>query len=273
MDREKLRATVSRLEGEDLRVLLDRAIDLLPEPLLEPFIRDYARPAELRFDGAVAPTLLERVERFCTASLAGEYYESFDVNSRNYRMKSPGTQRFIADCHRHLERCAEATLGGALVEARGAYDRIFLLLAQVDQGKPDIVFFGDEHGSEQIGVHWAGVLPVWFGCVAATASSAETYAATVHRVVEYFAHYEWDRLLPEASRVANAAQRAALERMPRPTRSYKPLVLLPWHDLVLAPSLTRRAPRARPGAKAPGHEGQSTARIASSGTPIRAGLM
>ena len=167
----------------------------------------------------------ERVERFCTASLAGEYYDSFDVNSRNCTVKSRGTKRFIADCHRLLDRCAVAAEAGELAEARAAYERIFLLLAQVDRGVPDIIFFADEHGSEQVAVNWAGVLPVWARCVAATASSAQGYADILHRVVMYFAHYEWERLLPVFERTASEEQRAAIVQMPKPARSYKPLVL------------------------------------------------
>jgi hypothetical protein len=40
---------------------------------------------------------------FCKASLAGEYYESFNVTSKRRMNKSSGTMAWIADCHRLLD--------------------------------------------------------------------------------------------------------------------------------------------------------------------------
>ncbi len=43
-----------------------------------------------------AGPLLDEVRKFHEASLRGDFYESFDVNSRNFMDKSEGTEAFIA---------------------------------------------------------------------------------------------------------------------------------------------------------------------------------
>lgn len=107
IDREKLRAFVRRLRKGDHLLLLGRAIDLLPKSRLHTLVRGYGRPEDLKPD---APTPNEtpfvmRVKAFCDASLQGECYEDFAVNSRNCMEKSGGTDRFIVDCDRLLVLC------------------------------------------------------------------------------------------------------------------------------------------------------------------------
>jgi len=45
-------------------------------------------------------SLLAEVQAFDSLSRASHYYESFNVNSRNYRDKSQGTREFITECDR-----------------------------------------------------------------------------------------------------------------------------------------------------------------------------
>lgn len=223
IDREKLRSVVRRQrDGEDLLCLLDRAIDLLPAETLEEFIAGYARATDLQHDGSPPPALLDEVERFRVSSLRGDFFEVLEVKSKYYWMKSRGTQLWIAECHRLLEKCGVAAERGELASARKSFDVLFRLLAQIDRGTPNILSFMDEHGSEQVGIDWPTVLPRWFLCVAATCS-ADQYAKAVHQVISCFAHYASDELLPKALIVADEAQRAALNAMSPPARSYGPL--------------------------------------------------
>jgi len=59
--------------------------------------KNYLDLKRLRPDAekATRPSLLTDVERFEKASLAGEYYESFGVNSQNYTQKSAGTSAWL----------------------------------------------------------------------------------------------------------------------------------------------------------------------------------
>ena len=220
IDRDKVRAVVRKLDGADLLVLLDRAIDLLPASKLPKLLEDYAWPRDLRSDGSAPAGLLEAVGRFRESSLRGEYREDFRVNSRNYREMSKGTRRWIAECQRLLDRCVDASRGDRHLETRTAFELIFDLLLRIDDGGADIIFIADEAGSWQVGVSWRTVMPAWFRALAATSPPNE-YASAVHGMISYFAHYEADKLLPRARSVATAEQKAALSRLPSPKKSYE----------------------------------------------------
>lgn len=218
IDRDKLRVFVRQLEDVDLLVLLDRAIDLLPASKLAKLIEDYARPADLKPDGSVPTDLLEAVKRFHAASRRREYFEGFMVDSKNYRQMSKGTQRWVAECHRLLDLCVEASRGERHVETRSAFELIFDLLATMDDGD-EIIFFADEAGSWQVGVNWKEVMPAWFRPLAAT-STPDEYARLIHEMISYFVHYDADTLMPAAARCANQEQKAALARLPPPKPTY-----------------------------------------------------
>jgi hypothetical protein len=220
IDREKVRAVVRNLDGAELLVLLDRAIDLLPASKLPRLLKDYAWPRDLRDHGAAHAGLLEAVRGFHAASIRGEYREDFRVNSRNYRQRSKGTQRWIAECQRLLDLCVEASRADGHRETRTAFELLFDLLVRIDDGDDRIVFFADEAGSWQVGVNWRTVMPGWFRTLAAT-SAPDEYASAVHAMISYFAHYEADKLLPAARRTANAEQNAALSRLPPPAKTYE----------------------------------------------------
>ena len=158
---------------------------------------------------APRPALLDAVKGFHAASLRGEYYEDFDVNSKNFMDKSQGTQLWIAECHRLLDLCIEAEGKGRHAAAREAFELIFDLLRQIDECRDNIIFFADEGGSWQVCIEWRTVLPAWFRCLASKASATE-YASAVRTTVEEFASYDSKPLLAAARKVATTEQRRAL---------------------------------------------------------------
>ncbi len=220
IDRDKLHVFVRQLDEEDLLDLVDHAIDLLPKTKLPTFIKGYAKPASLRPDGPSPTGMLAAVEKFHAASLADSYYESFNVNSHNYMQMSNGTQTWIAECERLFDRCIAAAKTDRFAETRAAFELLFDLLLQIDDGRGEFIFFADEAGSWQVGVEWETVLPAWFRCLAATAT-AEDYARLSHEVICYFAHYQANDLIPVAIELGNIEQRAALAALPPAERNYQ----------------------------------------------------
>jgi hypothetical protein len=211
IDREKLRAQVRKLGSEYVFYMLDDAIDLLPPAKLHKIVKKYLDPERLRPDAEKAPkpNLLTDVKRFEKASLAGEYYESFDVNSKNYMRKSGGTSAWIAECRRLLDRCVTNAKKGNPTEVREAMDILFGLLTRIDEGNEDVLFFADEGGSWQVGVDWAKVLPAWFKVLSATATPEE-FAGRIISVLSRHYHYGRDKMLAVARRTATPDQRKAL---------------------------------------------------------------
>src|SRR5439155_862638 len=86
IDRDKLRAEVRKLGNEYVVSMLDDAIELLPPAKLHKIAKKYLDLKRLRpnAEKATRASLLKGVKRLEKASLAGEYYESFSVNSQNY---------------------------------------------------------------------------------------------------------------------------------------------------------------------------------------------
>ena len=211
IDRDKLHVFVRNQDHEALLNLLDRAIDLLPKTKLAKLFEGRACPEELRPDSPSPAGLVAAVKRFHAASLSGEYYEDFNVNSKNFMDMSKGTETWIAECCRLTVRGVAVAKKGNHTEAREALELIFELLREIDEGGDEIIFFADEAGSWQVGIDWDTVLPAWFQCLAAS-ESAEEYAVAVREVIEEFASYHAKPLLKAAGRVATKEQRAALVR-------------------------------------------------------------
>jgi hypothetical protein len=57
-------------------------------------------------------SLLDEVRKFHDASLRGDYYESFGVNSKNFMEKSEGTEMFIEEFERLVGKCVRAATAG-----------------------------------------------------------------------------------------------------------------------------------------------------------------
>ncbi len=172
-------------------------------------IDGYVKPAELRADGSSQGRLLEAVKTFQEASLRGDHYEDFNVNSKNFMEMSRGTETWIAECNRLLDRCVAAVKKGRHAETREAFDILFGLLRHIDEGRDDVIFFADEGGSWQVGVTWEEVLPAYFASLAATAEP-DDYAEAVTGMVNDFVRHDRDKYLRKARGIASAAQRRAL---------------------------------------------------------------
>jgi len=159
---------------------------------------------------AAKPSLLTDVKRFEKASLAGEYYESFDVNSKNCMEKSAGTCAWIAEHDRLLNRCVSSAKGSEPAEVRQAMDILFGLLDHIDECLDDVIFFADEGGSWQVSADWEKVLPLWFKVLSATAEPQE-YAARITTVLSTHYSYGRDKMLALARRTATPDQCRAIE--------------------------------------------------------------
>ena len=214
IDRDRLRADVRKLGNEYVFSMLDDAIELLPLAKLHKIAKKYFDLEQLLPDAekAARPSLLTDVELFEKASLAGEYYESFGVNSQNYTQKSAGTSAWIAEYLRLLDRCVINAKKSDLAEVREAMDILFGLLNHIDKGHDDIIFFADEGGSWQVGVDWAKVLPVWFKVLSA-AAEPEEYAGRITALLSCHYRYGRDKMLAIARRTATTHQRKALAKV------------------------------------------------------------
>jgi hypothetical protein len=198
------------MSTEVLYSMLDDAIELLPPSKLAKLAGRYLDVKDLQTPDRKQGGLLAQVKVFQKASLAGDYYESFGVNSKNYREMSGGTRAWIAECQRLLDGCVSAVDKDEQPGICEAFQILFALLKHIDECLDDVVFFADEGGSWQVGVHWATVLPAWFTCLAATAGPEE-YANRVVDIVDRFKRGDRDTQFTLAASQASEEQRKALE--------------------------------------------------------------
>jgi hypothetical protein len=213
IDLEKLRVALRRMSRGNLLTVAERAIDIVPKTKLRGLVGDMVRLDELAEGKRGAAPLLDEVRKFHDASLAGEHYESFNVNSKNYMDKSRGTEGFIAEFDRLLGKCIRASAKGPRAPVRDAFELLLALLRRIDEDSDSIVFFADEGGAWQVGVDWSAALPAYFQCIADGASGDE-FAREVDRAIEDFADHQRPKHMAAARRVANADQKASLRRLP-----------------------------------------------------------
>ena len=213
IDKDKLRVAIRKLGREHIYYMLDDAIELLPPAKLRKVAAKYLDLKKLWPDSEKNPaSLLVDVKAFDTASRAGEYYESFNVNSKNFMEKSAGTTAWIAEHSRLLDRCVAAAKKASPDEIREAFDILFGLLDYIDECNDDVIFFADEAGSWQVGVDWDRVLPPWFKALAVTVT-ADEYRKRITSLLDHHYNYGRDKMLAVARKIATPEQRRALGRV------------------------------------------------------------
>jgi len=144
VDRERLRRALRRLSRGNLLIIAERATELVAGAKLQALVGDFVRLHELPKATDRAAGLLDEVRKFHAASLGGEYYESFDVDSKNFMQKSQGTEAFIAELDRLVNRCVRANQKGSRAQVREAFELLFGLLRHIDECHDDVIFFADE---------------------------------------------------------------------------------------------------------------------------------
>jgi hypothetical protein len=215
VDIEKLRAALRHMSRGNLLSIANRAIELVPQARLSSLVAGMVRLDLLIISEGTrdAATLLDEVRTFHDACLRGDYYESFAVNSKNYMDTSKGTDAFMVEFERLIDKCIRASARGRSSTVREAFELLFALLRRLDMDPDSVVFFADEGGSWQVGVDWRAALAAYFRCLA-DGTPAEDFAREVDRAIADFADYDRPKHLATARRVASAEQKVALRSLP-----------------------------------------------------------
>lgn len=206
-----VRAELRTLSRGNLLIIAERAAELVTldqlSALLGDFVRLETNPTEI--ESATLP-LLDDVREFYDAAIAGDYYETVEINNRGRQEQSEGTDAFVAEFDRLLHLCIHAADQKVHSEARASFELLFELLRHIDKGNDDVLFFADDGSSLDVGVNWRAALPAYFRCLAET-SSPEEYARNVGDAIEDLAKSDRPQYLIVARNVANGKQRIALD--------------------------------------------------------------
>jgi hypothetical protein len=90
VDLGKLCVALRRLSRDNLLDIAERAVELVPRAKLLALVGNLVKLGDLTKTSAGAGAVLGEVKKFHEASLRGEYYESFNVNSQNFVRPRPG---------------------------------------------------------------------------------------------------------------------------------------------------------------------------------------
>ena len=196
----------------NLLIIAERATEILSTGKLNTLLADFMPLNKAEERSSTSASLFDDVRKFHAASLGGEYYEEIRGRSHSGCDRSRGTDTFIAEFDRLTRQCIRAAKTAPPLAIREVFELLFDVLRHIDKGNDDIIFFADEGGSRDIGVDWHAVFPVYFRCLAKTAS-AHVFAQGVEQAIRDFADDQRTRHLQSAHRVANPAQTAALRSL------------------------------------------------------------
>ena len=172
INRSKLRNHLRLLNNDTIFAMLDEAIELLPPAKLQRLVSRYLSLPDLDLLGpepeADTPTRLRvAAESFATASRRGDYFQPFDVNSKNCNEQSKGTTAWIGDCGRLLDRCMKfSARDRGASDVLVAFEQLFEVVEQAASCDYDILFFADEGGIWEFGIAWRKVGAAWMSCLA-----------------------------------------------------------------------------------------------------------
>jgi len=92
--------------------------------------------------------LVQEVSDFYKSSLKGDYYEPFDIGSKNYMDIPEGTSRWCNEYGIHLDQTSQLSLQGLHHQAIKCFQLLFDLIDKLGQDK---IIFADEVGSWMVG--------------------------------------------------------------------------------------------------------------------------
>ncbi len=211
-DLAKLRDHLRKMRRQTIFAMLDDAVGLLPKAKLELLVKRHLHPPLVQKEASEArskPRLLAEVTDYAARSRRGDYFESFNVNSKNCTEESNGTVAWIAECNRMLGRCiARAKVGRGRAETLAAFEILFDLIDLAASCELDILFFADEGGLWSFGIDWRSVFQAWATCAAHIEVDDEAFEARVTKLLTRFGRGEPGMTMAMARRVRNAAKAA-----------------------------------------------------------------
>lgn len=159
--------SIRTLERERLLILLARTLDHVASKDLEALLAEHERGTSLPATPHRVGSLLEEVEHFCEETRAGAYFQEWWAKGKyGSYLPSPKTEEFGAKLTLLFELGVTEAKEGDPQEVCNAYELLLALLHDIDHFERDeLVFWGDEPGTWQLGIDWACVIPPYLQCL------------------------------------------------------------------------------------------------------------
>lgn len=157
-----------------------------------------------------AVKLLHAIKRFHRASLAGEYYAPFNVNSKNWMHIPRETQAWFERLGALLQASAGLTKQKEYSHAIACFEILYELIERMERGQE--IVFADELGSWMIPGDEKKFIAAYLKSLAAIATPEE-FTARALPLIRRDSHNSFaDQVYHSAIRVATKSQKALLQK-------------------------------------------------------------
>jgi hypothetical protein len=214
VDRTQLLDILKRQKKAVLLGLLERSFDEMePKQQRAVFGGLTKKPPTAKVRAAA---LLKDVEQFERDSLAGKYYQSFLINSKNWTHIPDKTHEWFDRLGDLLKDSSRLTAQGDHAGAVACFERLSALIEVMESGDKEIVF-ADELGSWMIPVREEIWVADYLVSLAATTTPDEFAAKTIPLVrrdsIQSFAAHAYQSALKAASQDQATRLKAELEQL------------------------------------------------------------
>ena len=172
IDRDALRALLRTMARSDHLAILDRAFDRLSDEDVHWVTARRVYPARIERGDRAPSGLLESVDAFHAASVAGKWYQSALRDWSQGTPSIPRTEEWSADFEWLLDRCMTLAREDAALARRSevvpAMRLLFDLIRRIDVGQ-EIIAFADDDGTDSFSIDWAEAFPCFARSLAAAA--------------------------------------------------------------------------------------------------------
>ncbi len=209
MDKEVLFRILSRQDAPTLLEVLSRAYDRMQYEQREAVFGQFIEQASLAPVEIEAEALLDEVEAFQHASLAGMYYAPFAINSKNFTHIPDETSEWFDKLGDLLLASVQLTTRGDHLHAVTCFKILYELIGAMEEGQE--IVFADEVGSWMIPGDEQQFIAAYMTSLAAIATPEEFAVAALPLLERDSRQSFATQAYTAAITAATDAQRAHLE--------------------------------------------------------------
>jgi hypothetical protein len=190
--------------------LLSRAYDAMKVEQRRDVFAQYVKPLPPEppepVDGEM---LLDEIEIFQKASLAGHYYAPFNINSKNFMHTPEETDTWFEELDTYLKASRQLTLQGDHAHAVTCFGALYDLIDAMERGEE--IVFGDEIGCWMIPGSEREYIAAYMTSLAATMDPEAFTEAAIPLIWRDSLHSLYARAYESAINAADGEQRAHLD--------------------------------------------------------------
>lgn len=150
LDRAALRERLKLLSDVQRRIVLERAVEHLPDSTLDALLDGLVRMDERRAEGLASPSLRERVESHAAATRRGDFRGEYLLRNCHGQREPWQTAAWIAATAHLFDLVLERVRAGADVVAPGCLRSLVELVEEVDDRTDELVVFEDSSAAEEV---------------------------------------------------------------------------------------------------------------------------